>query len=172
MKKLIFLLMAVILAAGISAQAPGPDVEVGFAMKGADPSGKALVLKVINSAKNEILVAAYNFTDIDIIMALIDAKVHRGVQVSVVHDAVASSEKGDGTAMLKKAGVPIRLDHKYKIMHNKFLIVDRIVVETGSFNYSVNANKENAENVLVLWSRPDIAAKYMGIWTELWNESV
>ena len=165
-KKFLFVGLLFGLIMSISAQ----QVEVGFAARGHDPSAEVLVLKVINSAKTEIRMEAYNFTDSGVIGALIAAK-KRGVDVKVVHDHVAASEKGDGTQQLKDAGIGVHLATAYKIMHNKVIIVDRTVVEVGSFNYSVNAQKENAENVLVLWAAPDVAAKYLVEWNRLWNES-
>jgi phosphatidylserine/phosphatidylglycerophosphate/cardiolipin synthase-like enzyme len=93
------------------------------------------------------------------------------VDVKIVHDHVAASEKGDGTPAVQAAGIGIHLATAYKIMHDKVIIVDRTVVEVGSFNYSVNAQKENAENVLVLWAAPDVAAKYLVEWNRLWTES-
>lgn len=39
-------------------------------------------------------------------------------------------------SQLACAGVDVRLNGKYSIMHNKFIVADGIAVETGSFNYS------------------------------------
>jgi PLD-like domain len=35
---------------------------------------------------------------------------------------------------LAKQGVPVRVDYRYAVMHDKFIVVDGEVVETGSFN--------------------------------------
>lgn len=165
--KRVFLgLVLMFITLGLSAQ----QIEVGFAAKGTDPTAENLVLKVINSAKSEIRMEAYNFTDPGVISALIAAK-KRGVDVKIVHDHVAASEKGDGTQAMRDAGIGVHLATRYKIMHNKIIIVDRLVVQTGSFNYSVNAQKENAENVLVLWVAPDMAQQYLTVWNKLWIES-
>lgn len=163
--RIICILLFGLLSWGLQAQ----DVEVGFAAKGADLTAKQLVLKVINSAKSEIRMECYNFTDPDIINALVAAKT-RGVDVQIAHDYTASTEKGDGTPQIRAANIPIHLIRKYKIMHDKVLVVDRIVVETGSFNYSTSATRENAENVIVLWSRPDVAKTYLTRWQSLFNE--
>ena len=157
----------ILLGTGLSAQ----DVEVGFAARGQDPSAEALVLKVINSAQFEIRMEAYNFTDPEITQALVTAA-KRGVNVKIVHDYTASKEKGDRTKALTDGGCQVRLDRKYKIMHDKVVIVDRMALELGSFNYTVSAQKENAENVLVLWKAPqEVTAKYLEEWKRLWDES-
>jgi phosphatidylserine/phosphatidylglycerophosphate/cardiolipin synthase-like enzyme len=69
------------------------------------------------------------------------------------------------------SGVPARVDDVYAIMHNKFIVVDEETVETGSFNYTHAATAANAENVLVLWHRPEVAALYVKRFQELWDES-
>jgi phosphatidylserine/phosphatidylglycerophosphate/cardiolipin synthase-like enzyme len=56
-------------------------------------------------------------------------------------------------------------------MHNKFLVVDGMTVETGSFNYTNAAEEKNAENVIILRSHRDIAEQYLTRWQELWDES-
>lgn len=77
-------LLLFFLATAISAQ----TIDVGFADHGQDPSAKDLVLKTIQSAKFELRMACYNFSDPDIITALVMAK-KRGVDVQVVHDKVS-----------------------------------------------------------------------------------
>ncbi len=68
------------------------------------------------------------------------------------------------------AGIPIRINRKYSIMHNKFLVIDGHTVETGSFNYSANAEKRNAENVIVIRNNANLAKRYLENWQKLWNE--
>lgn len=71
---------------------------------------------------------------------------------------------------LAKYGVPVRINSKYGIMHNKFLIIDGSTVETGSFNFTKAAEIKNAENLLVIRNAPTIAAKYAKQWQRLWDE--
>jgi phosphatidylserine/phosphatidylglycerophosphate/cardiolipin synthase-like enzyme len=66
--------------------------------------------------------------------------------------------------------VPVRVDYRYAIMHNKFIVVDGETVEEDSFNYTSAAETKNAENVLVL-NDPAVAAKYGQEWQRLWDES-
>jgi phosphatidylserine/phosphatidylglycerophosphate/cardiolipin synthase-like enzyme len=44
-------------------------------------------------------------------------------------------------------------------MHNKFIIIDGKRLEKGAFNYSVAANK-NAENTVLIDYAPDLARRY------------
>ena len=74
-------------------------------------------------------------------------------------------------SFLSRAGIPTRIDERYAIMHNKFLVIDGVTVETGSFNYTVAAQTRNAENLIVLRHEPEVAAQYEQEWQRLWRES-
>jgi phosphatidylserine/phosphatidylglycerophosphate/cardiolipin synthase-like enzyme len=56
-------------------------------------------------------------------------------------------------------------------MHNKFMVIDGVTVETGSFNYTSAAVKSIAENAIVIRNAPDIAKIYAAEWTRLWDEA-
>jgi phosphatidylserine/phosphatidylglycerophosphate/cardiolipin synthase-like enzyme len=141
--------------------------EVGFS-----PSGSAheLVIRAIQNARHSIRVAAYSFTSKEIARALVDA--HRaGIDVRVVLDDSQKSERYSGATFLANSGIPTRTSSRYAIMHNKFLVIDGRHVQTGSFNYTTSAQERNAENVIVLWNQPAIAAAYGREWQRLWREA-
>ena len=48
-------------------------------------------------------------------------------------------------------------------MYNKVMIIDRVVVITGSFNFTKAAEQNNAENLLVIRSK-DLAKVYGENW--------
>jgi phosphatidylserine/phosphatidylglycerophosphate/cardiolipin synthase-like enzyme len=56
------------------------------------------------------------------------------------------------------------VDYRYAIMQDKFIVVDDITLETGSFNFTAAAEQKNAENVLVL-HHPALARQYRRQWT-------
>lgn len=145
----------------------GSAYEVGFS-----PSGKSLelVLKAINSAQSDILVAAYSFTSKPIALALLEAQ-RRGVSVMVVADEKDNVKKYSAVTFLANSGVAVRLNGNYAIHHHKFMVIDGDSVETGSFNYSEAAVKKNAENALVIWHAPSLALTYTQEWHRLWDES-
>ena len=37
---------------------------------------------------------------------------------------------------MRDAGIPIRINSYYAIMHDKYMVIDGKTVETGSFNYT------------------------------------
>lgn len=147
--------------------APGSEFEVGFS-----PYGHALevVLDRIASARKSILVAAYSFTSKPIASALLDAHRH-GIKVFVVADEKDNAKKSSAVRFLANAGVPVRLNAHYAIHHHKFMVIDEVSVETGSFNYSAAAANKNAENALFLRNVKPLAAQYADEWKRLWNES-
>lgn len=48
------------------------------------------------------------------------------------------------------AGIPVWIDSKPAIAHNKVMIIDEKEVITGSFNFTDAAQKRNAENVVFI----------------------
>jgi phosphatidylserine/phosphatidylglycerophosphate/cardiolipin synthase-like enzyme len=154
----------------LSAQTPipsGASFDLGFS-----PGGSSLlvVLKAITSAKSTLLVACYEFTSRDIAAAL-ESAAHRGVKVRIVADFKTAHDRYSQIPILKAAGIPIRLDSRYAIHHHKFMVIDSVSVETGSFNYTTAAIEHNAENALVLWNVPPIATRYTTEFERLWAES-
>lgn len=169
MKKL---LISICLVLGIYANAATPINQGASFDTGFSPNQGSLplVIKAINSAQKSIHVAAYSFTSKPIAEALLAAK-RRGVDVKVVADQKSNSGKYSATTYLANNNVPVKLDGNYPIFHHKFMVIDGVSLETGSFNYSAAAASKNAENVLVLWNVPAIAANYDQEWNKLWNEA-
>ena len=136
------------------------------------PGGGAqgLVIRVIESARQEINVMAYSFTSAPVAEALAKA-MKRGVRVQVVADSEANTSGGGAAkaraamSMLVTAGASVKLVDAFAIHHDKVLIVDRRHVQTGSFNFSASADRKNSENVLVVWDSPELARIYLGHFT-------
>lgn len=168
MKKIIILLSSITLTAYASTPiTPGASYDVGFSPKG---NSLNLVLQGINSAKKSIHVAAYSFTSKPIAEALLQAS-KRGVDVKVIADQKSNSGKYSATTYLANNNIQVKLDGNYPIFHHKFMVIDGVNLETGSFNYSAAAANSNAENVLLLWNVPQIAQTYDNQWNRLWNEA-
>jgi len=117
------------------------------------------ILIEINQAKSEILLQAYSFTSQPIAQALIRAQ-KRGVKISAVLDKSNRSQKYSAATFLKNMGIPVFIDDKHAIAHNKIMIIDNRVVITGSFNFSKAAEDKNAENLLILDDLPDLTRAY------------
>ncbi len=140
------------------------SLEVAFSP---DEGGEQLVIKVIDSARSEIKMLAYSFTSAPIVRALLAAH-KRGVLVSVVADEKSNLSDGGGNrkavaalSALANAGIDVRVTSAWAVHHDKTLSVDKLHVETGSFNFSTSAESRNSENVLVNWNNPELAAVYL-----------
>jgi len=134
-----------------------------------DRGATDLVVRTIESARRSVHVAAYSFTSKAIAEALLDAH-RRGVDVDVVVDKSQATARYTAATFLANEGVPVRMDYRYAIMHDKFIVVDGETVEEGSFNYTAAAESKNAENVLVLHDAA-VASSYDKEWNRLWQES-
>lgn len=144
------------------------QIEVAFSPDG---DAERLVLKVINTARTSVRLAAYSFTSPKVVRALIAAK-RRGVDVRVVVDEEGNKSKSGVAALnlLVGADVAVRSNGAYAIHHDKYIIADGLHVQTGSFNYSRAAAESNSENVIVVWHNPTLAVAYQRHWQSRFDE--
>lgn len=120
------------------------------------------ITDVLDSAKKSISVQAYSFTSIPIAKHLVKAK-KRGVTVKIILDKSQILKKYSALRILLKQHIPIWIDYKPEIAHNKIMIIDEKKVITGSFNFTMAAQNKNVENVLIICDT-DLAKRYMENW--------
>ena len=132
------------------------DIAVFFSPKG---GCAAACVREIASATKSIRIQAYSFTNKEIAKAVVDAH-NRGVDVIVVLDKSNEKETYSAGTFLFNAGVPVWIDAKHAIAHNKIIIIDGKVLLTGSFNFTSQAENSNAENLLVIKGHADLVAAY------------
>jgi len=149
---------------GSPANTPYPSLRVGDALlevyfSPEDGTARRLV-ELIGGARESIYFLAYSFTADDIADALMER--HRaGIRVAGVLDAgQASSNLGGEYERLRQTGVDVRLDGNRNRMHHKLLIIDSMIVVSGSYNFSASAEQRNDENTLVIHSQ-EFAALYL-----------
>jgi len=136
-----------------------PQIQVYFSPNGGCTDA---IIKALDQAKSNILVQAYSFTSAPIAKAVVDAH-KRGVEIKVILDKSQRTEKYSSADFLAHAGVPVSIDARHKIAHNKVMIIDSKTIITGSFNFTKSAEEGNAENLLIIYS-PELAAKYIENW--------
>jgi phosphatidylserine/phosphatidylglycerophosphate/cardiolipin synthase-like enzyme len=119
------------------------------------------IIDLFDQAKSTIHVAIYSLTEPNIVDAMIRAN-SRGVKVEIVADETESKSVTQAR-MIKKltqSGVNVRVAIRQKsLMHNKVAIFDNQTICTGSFNWTVNAEKNNDENLLIVDGQ-DLASDY------------
>lgn len=127
------------------------------------------LISQIDSSKSSVYIAIYSFTHDEISEALVRAH-QRGVEVKVIFDYDQSKNDYSEDEKLSAAGIVIKRRDGSGYMHNKFAIIDKNIVATGSFNYSENADKRNDENLLIIFSS-DLAQRFLNEFEELWEQS-
>ena len=126
------------------------------------------IVSALGEAQKSIHVQAYLLTSRSIAKALQDART-RGVAVEMLADREMVN-KGDNSLIPKLAaeGIPVWLETRYAVAHNKVLLIDvpgeKAVVITGSYNFTWSAQARNAENLLILRGNPALARRYLDNW--------
>jgi phosphatidylserine/phosphatidylglycerophosphate/cardiolipin synthase-like enzyme len=144
------------------------------------PQGKCSVhiLHEIEQAKKELLVAVYAFTSDDLAGALVQAK-RRGVVVQVIIDREfdASTDKSKGK-FLDTQKIAVRrisgsksnpAEKESGLMHQKFAVIDRKLVLSGSYNWTHSADTYNDENLLLFRDAGPLAEEYRKVFFQLWD---
>lgn len=144
------------------------------------PQGKCAgyILREIDAAKQELLVAVYAFTSDDLAAALAQAKT-RGVAVQVIVDREFDRSNDNSKSKFLEANkIPVRRiagvaaklgDKDAGLMHQKFAIIDRRVVFTGSYNWTHSAESRNDENLLFFRDAGPLADEYRKAFMRLWE---
>ena len=140
------------------------DINVCFT----PPSGCGdLIAREISHAQREIYLQAYGLTSKKIIDQLIAAH-KRNIQINILVDKSNLTDRFSKIHLLKEAGIKVKIDKISGIAHNKVIIIDNEKVITGSFNFTNDADKRNAENV-VLIKDSKIAEQYIQNWNNRYN---
>lgn len=137
----------------------GPDWRVYFSPDG---GATAAIVAELGKATNSVLVQAYSFTSEPIAKALVNAH-KRGVKIAVILDEGQKTAKYSSADFIAHAGITTLIDGKHAIAHNKVMVIDGLVLITGSFNFTKAAEKKNAENLLIIRDR-ELAAAYIQNW--------
>jgi phosphatidylserine/phosphatidylglycerophosphate/cardiolipin synthase-like enzyme len=144
------------------------------------PQGKcsAHILREIEEAKKELLVAVYAFTSDDLAGALVRAR-KRGLSVQVIldRDFDADNDKSKGKFLEDQKILVRRLpatrsaaaDKESGLMHQKFAVIDRKMVFTGSYNWTQAADNLNDENLLLFRDAGSLAEEYRKVFLQMWE---
>lgn len=126
-----------------------------------------VLLEEFGFAQDSIHAAVYCFTDDTVAHALAEAHM-RGVEVQVAIDPCDNFNL-DVVDYLDGQDVPLRFSTNPNggIMHDKFAVIDGKVVLTGSYNWTLNADSKNDEN-LVRLVNSEMAAQFEDEFERLW----
>ncbi len=182
--------------AGTTIEAPGTDtpvtpvleeipVYVGHGAKGSffeiyftDPSNPAskqqsggieqALIASIDTARLSVDVAIYSFSLREVGNALLRAR-DRGVTVRVVMES-DNTDRSVPEALVE-GGIRILGDRRESLMHNKFIIIDRSEVWTGSMNFTVTGAYEDNNGLIHIRSK-EVAENYLTEFEEMYTRDL
>lgn len=129
---------------------------------------KEEIKKLLNGATQSVDLCIFTITDHELASRIIAAH-KRGCKVRLITDDEKTEDNGSEFRLLKKMGIPIRIDHSSYHMHNKFGIIDKKIAITGSFNWTYTATKHNQENLMAT-SKYEIVKQYSDEFDHLWKK--
>jgi phosphatidylserine/phosphatidylglycerophosphate/cardiolipin synthase-like enzyme len=147
---------------------PGVSIEPHFSP---EEEIAPTIVKLIDGSQHSLDIAAFAFTHPDIANAVIRAH-QRGVKVQMVMDMVSERERNSLAPEPIKAGIPLRVRHKRGFQHSKYLIIDQLIIVTGSFNFTISADERNSENIVVIRNAPNTETQFSDDYRLLVNDSV
>jgi phosphatidylserine/phosphatidylglycerophosphate/cardiolipin synthase-like enzyme len=134
------------------------------------PSCQDMIVDAIHRTRHKLLIQAYSFTSAPIAKAVAEAH-QRGVDVQVIVDKSQASERYTSATFLKNAGIPVVVDTKPAIAHNKVMVFDDQAVFTGSFNFTKSAQERNAENGMLIRGDSAVVKAYSDNWHTRFEKS-
>jgi len=126
------------------------------------------LVKLIQSAQKSIDLAIFDIT-LDQVVHEILVK-SKKIPVRIVVDRRQSKGPHSLVSTLLKAKANVRYGKQRGIMHNKFIIVDGKILQTGSFNYTNGAAFKNEENQIYL-TAPKVLKIYQDRFEVIWQKS-
>ena len=133
-----------------------------------DDTSLVKFLKFIGHAKSTLDICVFNITCDEITSAIISRHKH-GVNVRIITDNDTADSKGSDIEECRRSGIPVVMDNSDQLMHNKFAIVDKAFLATGSFNWSRSAVLKNKENVIITTEEYVVSAfnaEFLRLWKE------
>lgn len=132
-----------------------------------NPECESRLANYLSMAKTELLVCVFTITNNTLRDAL--SRAHsNGVKVRIISDDECMKQIGSDVQYLRDLGIPTETDTNPDAhMHNKFVVIDKEVLITGSFNWTVQAVNANQENLIILHD-PEICANYINYFEGLW----
>ncbi|HFC91484.1 MAG TPA: DUF1669 domain-containing protein [Leucothrix mucor] len=139
-----------------------PDSASANTLKGGP---ETRLIAAIDQARISVDVAIYELSLKNVTQSLIKAH-QRDVRVRVLTDS--DNFSWSQIQELSRAGIAVKGDQRSALMHNKFTVIDKKQVWTGSMNYTTNAAYHHDENLLQLDSIA-AATNYSEEFEQLWG---
>jgi phosphatidylserine/phosphatidylglycerophosphate/cardiolipin synthase-like enzyme len=136
-------------------------------------SAAAGIERMLQTTAASVDAALYRLNHPRLVQALADVAA-RGVRVRLVLDGGKFEQTRATRELLATSRFPFRLlsgrQGAGSKMHHKFAVLDGQIVLTGSYNWTVESEDENYENLIVLRGAP-AAEAYAREFEALWAEA-
>ncbi len=126
------------------------------------------LIPLIDSAREQIYVAAFFLTQNDLISSLVRAH-DRGVKVKIIADAAGAKTSPFGIRRLRNAGLAVKVENFGGKMHMKTIFIDGTHLVTGSMNLTRAGNVLHDENTVIIQNN-EIAQGFKDFFYKLWQE--
>ncbi|HOO72353.1 MAG TPA: phospholipase D-like domain-containing protein [Spirochaetota bacterium] len=126
------------------------------------------LIQAINSSRKSISGAFFDISSPEVIRALIQAK-NRGISVKLVTEK--NNYTNERLAGLVRNNIPVIPDDKRGLMHNKFAVIDKTLLWTGSYNITRNGSQKNNNNAIMIRS-PELAAIFLEEFNEMFEQRI
>ena len=131
-----------------------------------------VITRLLHEASSSIDAALYRFNHPGLAQALEEAA-QRGVHVRLLVDGNKYKESRTTQELLAGGIIPFRLafgrQGRGSKMHHKLVILDQQTVLTGSYNWTLESEDENHENLLILQDAhpvEDYTREFAALWSE------
>ncbi|KLO22271.1 hypothetical protein X275_01995 [Marinitoga sp. 1197] len=122
------------------------------------------IKSLLDNAKKFVWIAIYDVNYYPFIKELKELK-NKNIDIRLI---IESQNINSYISGLKKSGILVKYDKNYKLMHNKFIIIDGYCVITGSTNFTNNGFGYNSNNSIIIFSN-ELAQDYMNEFNEMYN---
>lgn len=116
------------------------------------------IVNLIANAKTEILFNQYAVTSQNIADALVKAR-HKNITVVGILEEKPNISKYNAPGYFIQNDVPVFYDNSPGVDNNKYCVIDRSIVITGSYDWTKSSNERNAENAIII-NEPTVAQAY------------
>jgi phosphatidylserine/phosphatidylglycerophosphate/cardiolipin synthase-like enzyme len=128
---------------------------------------------LLTEAARSIDIAVYRFNSARLAGAL-TAALERGIRIRLVLDRNKYEESASSRALFASSRIPFRVRYGRRgpgsKMHHKFAVIDGEVLATGSYNWTLESEEQNHENLLILRNSEQVKI-YQREFEILWADS-
>ncbi len=126
------------------------------------------LIQFIQSAEKSIDIAIFDITHPEITKTICQKA--QTIPVRIIVDKRQAKRERSTVKTLLNSKALIRYGTQKGIMHHKFMIIDQLKLQTGSFNYTRKGSSANHENQIYLFD-PSIVTGYQKKFDEMWIQA-